>query len=79
MLKNGAGITSLFVDPKCKHTIDSLTKLTYKEGTTQVEKNGFEHQADAVGYLVDYLFPVRTHYPEVEEPLTWGVGVRRFN
>ena len=79
MLKNAAGETKLFVDPKCKHTIDSLTKLTYKEGTTQIEKNGFEHQADAVGYLVDYLFPVKTHYPEVEEPLTWGVGVRRYN
>lgn len=79
MLKNAAGETKLFVDPKCKHTIDSLTKLTYKEGTTQIEKNGFEHQADAVGYLVDYLFPVKTHYPEIEGPLTWGVGVRRFN
>lgn len=79
MLKNAAGETKLFVDPKCKHTIDSLTKLTYKEGTTQIEKNGFEHQADAIGYLVDYLFPVKTHYPEVEEPLTWGVGVRRYN
>jgi hypothetical protein len=79
MLKNAAGETKLFVDPKCKHTIDSLTKLTYKEGTTQIDKNGYEHQADAVGYLVDYLFPVKTQYPEVEGPLTWGVGVRRYN
>jgi hypothetical protein len=53
------GQRRLFVDPKCKKVIESLERHTYKEGTSQPEKNGFDHMNDALGYAVEYLFPIR--------------------
>lgn len=75
-LKGADGSRKLFVDPKCKHTIESLMRLTYKEGTSQIDKDsGLDHHADALGYLVDYLYPVKKHY-DVEEPQSWTFGTR---
>lgn len=60
-LKNTAGERTLFVDPKCKQVINSLEKMVYKPGTSIIEKDGeLDHMADAVGYLIDFLFPLRT-------------------
>jgi hypothetical protein len=53
------GQRRLFVDPKCKKVIESLERHTYKEGTSQPEKDGFDHMNDALGYAVEYLFPIR--------------------
>ena len=71
-LKNARGEATLFVDPKCKNVISSLERLTYKENTSIVDKNsGFDHFSDAVGYLVDFLYPVRTDH-ETVEPQRWA-------
>jgi phage terminase large subunit len=76
-LKNAAGLRTLFVDPKCKFTIDSLQRLTYKEGTNQIDKDsGLDHQADCVGYLIDYIFPIKI-VREMEEPQRWTFGTTR--
>lgn len=76
-LKNAAGLTSLTVDPKCRHTIDSLQRLTYKEQTNQIDKeSGLDHQSDCVGYLVDYLFPIKTRVEQVE-PQRWTFSTVR--
>ena len=69
-LMSGSGVRKLFVDPKCKNTIKSLERQTYKEGTSQPNKDGFDHMNDALGYLVEFLFPVRTEY-KVEQPTRW--------
>ncbi len=62
-LLSSSGERNLFVSPKCKQTIKSLERQTYKEGTSIPNKdNGFDHMNDALGYLVEYLFPVRTEY-----------------
>lgn len=62
-LLSSNGDRNLFVSPKCKQTIKSLERQTYKEGTSIPNKdNGFDHMNDALGYLVEYLFPVRTEY-----------------
>ena len=59
-LRNSAGITSLFFDPKVKYAIECLEKHTYKEGTSIPDKDsGFDHMNDALRYMVDYLFPIR--------------------
>ena len=59
-LRNSAGITSLFFDPRCKYAIECLEKHTYKEGTSIPDKDsGFDHMNDALRYMVDYLFPIR--------------------
>ena len=63
----------LFVDPKCKEVIKSLSRHTYKEGTQVPSKDdGFDHMCDAVGYGVEYLFPV-TRQVENKNPKTFGV------
>jgi hypothetical protein len=75
-LKNAANERTLFIHPKCKNTIDSLQRLTYKEGTNQVDKDsGLDHMADAVGYLVDYLFPIKVIH-ETVEPSRWTFGTQ---
>lgn len=63
----------LFVDPKCKEVIKSLSRHTYKEGTQIPSKtDGFDHMCDAVGYGVEYLFPVTRNF---EKPKQQSFGV----
>ena len=78
-LKNAAGVRTLFIDPKCKHTIDSLQRLSYKEGTSIIDKDsGLDHQFDALSYMTDFLFPVKTQYEQQPEPQRWGVATKRL-
>ena len=59
-LCNSQGVRQLFVDPKCKYTIESLERHAYKEGTTQPDKeSGYDHMTDAVRYMINYIWPVR--------------------
>ena len=54
------GIRHLFIAPNCKYTIECLERQTYKEGTSQPDKDsGYDHMNDALGYMVDYLFPIK--------------------
>jgi phage terminase large subunit len=70
-LQSADGIRQLYIDPKCKKTIESLERQTYKEGTAQVNKNdGFDHMNDALGYAVDYLFPIRKAHA-AQPPQRW--------
>ena len=71
-LKNSNGERSLFVDPKCRQIITSLERMVYKPGTSVIEKDGeLDHMADAVGYLIDFLYPLRTDY-ESSTPQRWA-------
>ena len=73
LLLNTNGDRRLFVDPKCKEVIKSLSRHTYKEGTQVPNKNdGFDHLCDAVGYGVEFLFPV-TRQVERKNPKSFGV------
>lgn len=59
-LCDSTGIRRLFVTKRCKYTIEALERQTYKEGTSQPDKDsGYDHMNDALGYMVDYLFPVQ--------------------
>ena len=64
------GQRRLLVDPKCKKVIESLERHTYKEGTSQPEKDGFDHMNDALGYAVDYLFPIKKSHA-TQRPQRW--------
>ena len=68
------GIRRMFIDPKCKYTIEGLERQTYKEGSSQPDKeSGYDHMNDALGYMTDYLFPVRRDVdPELMKPQRWG-------
>lgn len=55
---------TFLVDPKCKKTIESLDKHSYKEGTSQPDKDsGYDHFGDAIRYYIDYDFPIRRDLP----------------
>ena len=72
-LKNTNEQRMMFIDPKCKNIIRGLERHLYKEGTTQPDKDsGFDHMNDAIGYAVDYLFPIRKNYNK-ELPARWSV------
>jgi hypothetical protein len=62
-LKNFDGKRNILIDPTCKNLINSLMKQTYREGTNQPEKNGFEHMSDALGYSIEYIFPISSNLP----------------
>ena len=65
--------TRLTIDPSCVKLINALRKHVYNEGTRQPEKNsGLDHLNDALGYMVNNLYPVR-----VEHNRAYGKVVRR--
>lgn len=60
MLKAADGRIRLLIDPKCKHLIQSLEQTIYKKGGRDIDKDAeVEHSADALGYCIQYQFPVR--------------------
>jgi phage terminase large subunit len=74
-LKNANGEIGMYVAPKCKNIIRSLERLSYKEDTSVIEKDGNEHMFDAVSYLIDYLYPVRTiHTPTSSQTFRFRGG-----
>jgi phage terminase large subunit len=75
MYCDAAGERRLFIDPRCRKTIECVTKHQYKEGTRVPDKeSGYDHQNDAVGYLIDYLYPIRRPHDQTEnQPTIWGV------
>ena len=71
-LKDSTGVRHLYFAPFVKYTIEGLERQTYKEGTVQPDKDsGYDHQMDALGYMVDYLFPVRKD-TQAYVPQRWG-------
>lgn len=59
-LCSSSGVRYLFVEPHCKNVIECLERQTYKEGSNQPDKDsGHDHMNDALGYMVDFLFPVK--------------------
>ena len=59
-LASASGDHNLLVSPKCKYTIESLERLSYKPGTVQPDKDsGYDHFADALRYLIGYNWPVK--------------------
>lgn len=60
LLRTADGNVRLRVDEKCKHLINSFEQTIYKPGCRDVDKSGgVEHSADAIGYAIEYEFPVR--------------------
>jgi hypothetical protein len=67
-----SGQRHLFIDPGCKAVIEGLERHVYKEGSSQPDKeSGYDHMMDALGYMVDYLFPVRREREDTAQPKRW--------
>lgn len=76
-LCDSKGIRKLFISKQCKYTIEGLERHTYKQGTTQPDKDsGYDHMMDALGYMIDYLYPVRRDVdPELLIPKRFGHAI----
>jgi hypothetical protein len=60
MLMTASGESRLFISSHCTNLIKSLEQTIYKEGTREVNKKlGTEHMADAIGYVIEFRFPVQ--------------------
>ncbi len=71
-LKNGVGDRTLFIAKKCKTMLKSIERQIYKEGTTVPDKdNNYDHMNDALGYLVEYLYPVKRQFTP-SKPQRWS-------
>ena len=67
-LKNVAGKSSLFILHSCKNVIKSIERQIYKEGTHVPDKDsGFDHMNDALGYLIEYNYPIRRNFKPTEQ------------
>ena len=74
--KTASGENHLFIDPKCKITINSLDKHVFKEGTGIPDKDtGYDHAFDALSYHVAYVFPVKRERTQDEAPGRWGLAL----
>lgn len=66
-LCNSNGVSTMFIDPKLKYTIETMEKYSYKLGSSIPDKDsGFDHLADAIRYATEYLFPIRQPITEPE-------------
>lgn len=72
--KSVDGITKLTIDPKCKKVIEGLRKHTYKENTRQPEKGVWDHFNDALGYMVNGLYPVKQEIRTSSQPIRRSTG-----
>jgi len=71
-LKNVNGKNSLFIVKSCKNAIKSIERQIYKEGTHIPDKDsGYDHMNDALGYLVEYNFPLKRNFAP-SQPKRWS-------
>ena len=74
-LMSSDGNVKVQIDAKCKHIISGLQKQVYKEGTQVPDKDsGHDHTNDAIGYMIEYLYPIRKEVPVQKSSSGWSVG-----
>lgn len=76
-LKSADDTVRLRITPNCRNVIRSLSRQIYKEGTTVPDNNeNLSHMSDAVGYMVEYIYPVvRSINNNTAKPKTWQMQV----
>jgi hypothetical protein len=76
LLLNTNNEIRLFIDPKCKELIKCLTRQSYKENTLIPDNSGredYSHFNDALGYGVDFLFPLTREIENETSRQSYGV------
>ena len=64
MLRSASGEVRLYINPKCRHLIESFEQTLYIAGSRDVDKSlSVEHSADAAGYCIELEFPLRKFKP----------------
>jgi len=68
-LESADGTIRFSIDPKCSNSMRCLERQVYKDGTSVPDKDsGFDHQNDALGYLVAHLSPIKKKVKETTTP-----------
>ncbi len=61
-LYSASGAVTLRINETCRNVIDAFEQVIYKEGSTEVDKSlNKEHVADALGYAIEYRYPIRDY------------------
>jgi len=59
-LMDSSGKVGLLVSEKCRETVRSFEQTCYKPASSIMDKApGVEHITDAIGYFIEYEFPIR--------------------
>lgn len=70
-LCSASGQRTFFIDPKCRKSIESMEKHTYKMNSSIPDKDtGYDHFSDSIRYFIDYEFPVKRDR-EPQPPQRW--------
>ena len=73
-LQSADGTRKLWITPQCKNVINSLSRMVYKEGTSVPdESDGLDHMAAALGYMIEYVYPVKRNVINNNTPATWTI------
>ena len=73
-LRSAEAVSHLFIDSRCKYTIESLDKHTYKPGSQVPDKDsGYDHMFDALSYCIAFMYPVRRTVQQSASVQRWGV------
>jgi len=76
-LKSADGTVKVKIHPACRNILKSLQKQIYKPGTSIPDNNeNLSHMADATGYLIDYIYPVRTQTINNTNNTSWSMPTR---
>lgn len=69
ILESANGQVRFSIDPNCKSSIQCLERQVYKEGTSIPDKSsGYDHQNDALGYLISFIAPIKKSIKPTEKP-----------
>jgi len=69
MLCDASGDRRYFIDPKCKETMLTMAKHSYKLGSGIPDKDsGLDHMGDSLGYYISYAYPIRKQFDNTDRP-----------
>ncbi len=76
-IKNAAGEVSLYINvDKAKWVHDGLSKTVLVKGSSFHEvEDPWQHITTAIGYFIDYEFPITRNITKNKEPQRWGHNI----
>ncbi|MDX9879500.1 MAG: hypothetical protein RBS72_18225, partial [Sedimentisphaerales bacterium] len=69
-LQSADGRVHLLVDPRAVHVVQDFEGVTYRAGTSEIDKRSspmLTHLSEAIGYYLNYEFPIQEHVFEVQQ------------
>lgn len=78
-LMDSSGQAGLYISDKCRETIRSFEQTCHRPGSSAVDKSaGAEHMTDAIGYFIEYEYPIRPPVRVEYEGIRRGESYRGF-